>query len=216
MATDSSDYVNGGILSQKDDDGVLHPVAFYSKKLLPAECNYSIFDKELLAIIKCFEEWRPELEGSDIPVKVFSDHRGLEFFMTKKTLSRRQQPWAEFLSEFNFKIQYVTGKANAKADALTRMAGNIPTNANDERSKHQEQTLLGPDRWEISAMTTRSKTKKPSPKSSEPSRKNQFLGPTQETTQEILEPLPKANSEEVPNMKNVLNKTGCRCHYPIG
>ena len=90
LATDSSDYVNGGILSQKDDDGVLHPVAFYSKKLLPAECNYSIFDKELLAIIKCFEEWRPELEGSDIPVKVFSDHRGLEFFMTKKTLSRRQ------------------------------------------------------------------------------------------------------------------------------
>ena len=51
LEADSSDYVNGGILSQKDDDGVLHPVAFYSKNLLPAECNYKIYDKELLAII---------------------------------------------------------------------------------------------------------------------------------------------------------------------
>ncbi|SLM36749.1 gag polymerase env [Lasallia pustulata] len=51
LEADSSDYVNGGILLQKDDDGVLHPVAFYSKNLLPAECNYEIYDKELLVII---------------------------------------------------------------------------------------------------------------------------------------------------------------------
>ncbi|SLM34527.1 gag polymerase env [Lasallia pustulata] len=51
LEADSSDYINDGILSQKDDDSVLHPVAFYSKNLLPAECNYKIYDKELLAII---------------------------------------------------------------------------------------------------------------------------------------------------------------------
>ena len=55
LKTDSSDYINSGVLSQKDDDGVLHSVTFYSKNLLPAECNYEIYDKELLAIIHCFK-----------------------------------------------------------------------------------------------------------------------------------------------------------------
>ena len=58
--------------------------------MLPAECNYEIYNKELLVIIRYFEEWRPELEGSKIPVSILSDHKGLEYFMTKKTLSRRQ------------------------------------------------------------------------------------------------------------------------------
>ena len=55
LETDSSDYVNGRVLSQKDDSGVLHPVVFYNKNLLPAEYNYEIYDKELLAIIQAFK-----------------------------------------------------------------------------------------------------------------------------------------------------------------
>ncbi len=55
LETDSSDYVNGGVLSQLDEHGNVCPVAFYSKNLLPAECNYQIYDKELLAIIRCLE-----------------------------------------------------------------------------------------------------------------------------------------------------------------
>ncbi|KAH0609353.1 uncharacterized protein H6S33_012839 [Morchella sextelata] len=51
IETDASDYVSAGILSQRDDEGILHPVAFFSKKHSPAECNYEIYDKELLAII---------------------------------------------------------------------------------------------------------------------------------------------------------------------
>ena len=38
-------------------DGVLWPVAFFSKKISPVECNYMIYDKELLAIVKSFETW---------------------------------------------------------------------------------------------------------------------------------------------------------------
>ena len=55
LETDSSDYVNGGVLSQKNDSGVLYLVTFYSKNLLPAECNYEIYDKEFLVIIQAFE-----------------------------------------------------------------------------------------------------------------------------------------------------------------
>src|SRR5258705_6110850 len=49
VETDASDYVSAGILSQKDEEGRLHPIAFFSKKHTPAECNYEIYDKELLA-----------------------------------------------------------------------------------------------------------------------------------------------------------------------
>ena len=68
LEADSSDFVNAGILSQYGDDGLLHPVAFFSKKLTETECNYEIYDKELLAIVRCFEEWRPELEGTAFPI----------------------------------------------------------------------------------------------------------------------------------------------------
>ncbi|KKF94149.1 Retrotransposable element Tf2 155 kDa protein type 1 [Ceratocystis platani] len=71
-----------------------------------AECNYEIYDKELLAIIRCFEEWRPELEGAPSPVKVITNHRNLEYFMSTKQLNRRQARWSEFLSRFNFHIVY--------------------------------------------------------------------------------------------------------------
>jgi hypothetical protein len=53
----ASDYVCGGALSQRDDEGVLHLVAYISMKLTPAECNHDIYDKELMAIIVALEEW---------------------------------------------------------------------------------------------------------------------------------------------------------------
>lgn len=148
LETDSSDYVNDGVLSQADDDGVLHPVAFYSKNLLPAECNYDIYDKELLAIVRCLEHWRPELELTDIPIQIFSDHRSLEYFMQTKELTRRQARWAEKLADFNFKIRYRDGKSNRKADALTRLPNSIPTDSQDERRKQQHRALLSPGHFE--------------------------------------------------------------------
>jgi hypothetical protein len=57
VETDASDYISAGILSQYDDEGILHPVAFFSKKHTPAECNYEIYDKELMAIVRAFKEW---------------------------------------------------------------------------------------------------------------------------------------------------------------
>ena len=56
LETDSSNFVSARVLSQYDDSGVLHPVAFFSKKHTATEYNYEIYDKELLAIVRCFEE----------------------------------------------------------------------------------------------------------------------------------------------------------------
>ena len=55
-------------------------MAFYSYKIVLAEYNYEIYNKELLAIIKAFENWRLELEGSSVPIKILTDYRGLEYF----------------------------------------------------------------------------------------------------------------------------------------
>ena len=77
VETDSSDYITGGILSQYNKEGVLHSMAYFSKWLSPAECNYKIYDKELLAIIRYFEQWQLELEGVGYLIKVFSDYKNL-------------------------------------------------------------------------------------------------------------------------------------------
>jgi hypothetical protein len=120
VETDASDYALGAVLSQPGKDGKLQPVAYYSKKLQPAELNYEIYDKELLAIVCAFKEWEVYLMGSKQTVTVYSDHKNLVYFMTTKILNRRQVRWAEMLAMYNFKILYVKGTENARADALSR------------------------------------------------------------------------------------------------
>ena len=144
VETDASDYVSGGILSQYDAQGVLHPIAYFSKKHSPAECNYEIYDKELMAIVRAFEEWRPELEGSTYPIDVITDHKNLEYFMSTKQLSRRQARWSEFLSRFNYHITYRPGKAGGKPDALNRRSGDLlkEGDTQDPRHLYQHQTVL--------------------------------------------------------------------------
>ena len=88
VETDASNYVSAGVMSQYDVDGIIHSVAFFSKKHSPVECNYEIHDKELMAIIHWFEEWRTELKSSPHPIRVLSDHKNLEYFMSTKLFRR--------------------------------------------------------------------------------------------------------------------------------
>jgi hypothetical protein len=103
--------------------GVLHPVAFMSKKYNPAECNYEIYDKGLLAIVRCFECWRPGLHGAHHPITVITDHANLRYFMTAKQLSRRQVR-SEFMSQFQFAIKSKQGK---RTENLTHLHGDRRT-----------------------------------------------------------------------------------------
>jgi len=63
VETDASDIASAGILSQLGLDGLRHPIAFFSIKHTPAECNYDIYDKALMAVVRAFEEWRRYLVG---------------------------------------------------------------------------------------------------------------------------------------------------------
>lgn len=119
LETDASDYAISGVLSQSVDN-VLRPVAFYSRKLSPAECNYDIHDKELLAIVSCIKVWRHYLETVNNPFTIITDHDSLRVFATSKVLTRRQARWSETINHLKYNIQFRPGAQNKVADALSR------------------------------------------------------------------------------------------------
>jgi len=94
IETDALDFALGAVLSQRNEEGRLHPVAFHSRKFQLAEINYEIHNKELLAIVDAFKHWRWYCQGATHQVQVFSDHHNLEYFTTTKVLNRRQARWA--------------------------------------------------------------------------------------------------------------------------
>lgn len=123
VEADASDVALGAILSQRNHDtGVLHPVAYMSRKLNDAERNYHIAEKELLAIKDAFTEWRHWLMGARHVVSVYTDHRNLQFMTATRHLSPRQLRWMIFFAGFNFRITYRPGTENRKADALSRQS----------------------------------------------------------------------------------------------
>lgn len=64
LETDASDGVIAGVLSQKQPNGEVHLVGYFSKTMIAAEHNYPIHDKEMLAIIKSFQQYRVELTSA--------------------------------------------------------------------------------------------------------------------------------------------------------
>ena len=121
VKVDASNTGVGAILSQRSaGDSKVHPCAFYSHRLSPAEQNYDIGNKELLAVKLAMEEWRQCLEGSQVPFQVWTDHKNLEYLQTAKRLNSRQARWALFFSRFDFHLAYRPCSNKVKPDALSR------------------------------------------------------------------------------------------------
>ncbi len=104
VETDVSNFALGAILSQFGIDGLLHPIAFYSRKLTSANIIYQVYDQDLLAIITAFEQWRSYFSGAQHRVQVLTDHKNLLYFITIRTLNRRQARWFIFLADLDFEI----------------------------------------------------------------------------------------------------------------
>jgi len=137
IETDASDFAIGAVLSQRDEENRLHPIAFHSRKFSPAEINYEIHDKELLAVVDAFKHWRLYCEGAEHQIQVFSDHQNLEYFTTTKVLNRRQARWAQELAGIDFRIYYRPGTQNGKPDALSRRLEYRP-----EKGGVENQTIM--------------------------------------------------------------------------
>jgi hypothetical protein len=141
VETDSSGWSIGGTLLQPNDDGLYVPCAFFSRKLNSTECNYEIYDKEMLAIIRSLDEWDAELRGLK-EFEVYTDHKNLEYFMTVRKLTERQMRWSLVLSRYNFRIVHVSGVNNGRADALSRRDQDMPKDSNDDRLQGRNIQLI--------------------------------------------------------------------------
>jgi hypothetical protein len=95
-----------------------HPIAYESRKLRGPELLYTIYDKEMLAIMHALAKFRQYLVGAKFVVR--TDHNSLKYFLEQKDLNERQQKWVSKIQAYNFDIEYVKGKNNVVADALSR------------------------------------------------------------------------------------------------
>nr|VZI08032.1 unnamed protein product [Spirometra erinaceieuropaei] len=119
LMVDASTVAVGAVL-QQHLAGSTQPLAFFSKKLLPAETRYSTFGRELLAIYLAVKHFRHSLEGRDFTV--FTDHKPLTFALRSHTdkLNPRKIRQLDYISQFTSDIRHIDGSRNEVADALSR------------------------------------------------------------------------------------------------
>ena len=119
LQTDASDQGVGAVLSQCDDEGHDHPVAYFSRKLLPREVKYSTVEKECLAIKLGVQAFQVYLLGR--PFKIQTDHRALQWLDKVKDSHSRLTRWSLALQPFQFQVEHRKGRANLNADTLSRI-----------------------------------------------------------------------------------------------
>ena len=119
VETDALGYTIEGVLSQQQKDRKWKPVAFLLRTMMPAERNYKIYDKELLAIMECLEKWRQYLLDAEEKFEVWTDHENLKYYREPQKLNGRQARWYLKLQDYDFIIRHVLGKTNTRADLLS-------------------------------------------------------------------------------------------------
>jgi hypothetical protein len=110
---DASGIGIGGVLMQ---EGM--PVAYFSEKLGGAQLNYSVYDKELYALVTVLETWQHYLWPKEFVIH--SDHEALKYLKGQAKLNRQHAKWVEFIETFPYIVKYKKGKDNIVANALSR------------------------------------------------------------------------------------------------
>jgi RNase H-like domain found in reverse transcriptase len=121
--TDASAYALGAVLQQEDEDRHLHPITFMSRTFDSTQRNWDVADHELFAIVEAFHTWRAYLAGSAHKVTVCTNHHNLQYFKKPQNLNRQQARWNQFLADYDFKLQHISGKKHIPADFLSCPGG---------------------------------------------------------------------------------------------
>ncbi|KMQ86467.1 pol polyprotein [Lasius niger] len=124
----------GAALEQSTNDKDWEPLEFFSKKFLPAQINYSTYDRELTAIYYAIKFFRPWIE-ENAEVDIRTDHKPLIYAFAQKSdkASPRQLRQLNLIGQFTIKISYIQGQENIVADSLSRIdALRIPSIINFE------------------------------------------------------------------------------------
>jgi hypothetical protein len=118
LQTDASNFGLGAVLSQLDDNQTEHPVLYLSRKLQGAEENYSVPEKECLAIVWAVTKLSYYLYGRVFIIH--TDHQPLKWMYTMKNTNKRLMRWALLLQQYTFTVMYKKGVSNGNADGLSR------------------------------------------------------------------------------------------------
>ena len=171
VEVDASDIGVGAVLSQRSaSDQKLHPCAFFSRRLSPAEINYDIGNRELLAVKMALEEWRHWLEGATEPFLVWTDHKNLEYIRTAKRLNSRQARWSLFFTRFKFSLSYRPGSRNIKPDALSRQFQKEDGSAERPAPILPSPCVIGTLTWDIEERVRAATEGQPGPSACPPNR----------------------------------------------
>lgn len=118
--TDASSFGVGGILFQKQANGHLKPVAYFSKQTTATEQKYHSYELEAMAVVMSIRKFRVYLVGR--PFTVLTDCQALSTTWTKKDLLPRIGRWWLELQSYDFTVQYRPGVRMQHVDALSRCA----------------------------------------------------------------------------------------------
>jgi len=118
VETDASEHAIGGVLSQ-EQNRKWKPIAFLLRTMQPAEWNYEIYDKELLAMVEALAKWKQYLLDAAEPFEVWMDHENLKYFREPHKLNGRQARWYLKLQDYDFTLKHILGKTNMKVDILS-------------------------------------------------------------------------------------------------
>ncbi|XP_030283654.1 uncharacterized protein LOC115587797 [Sparus aurata] len=117
---DASHVGAGAVLVQADEQGVDRPVSFFSKKFNRHQVNYSVVEKEALALVWALQHFAVYVESGVAPVVVYTDHNPLTFLHSLRCPNQRLIRWSLFLQSCNLDIRHIKGRDNVVADALSR------------------------------------------------------------------------------------------------
>ncbi|XP_060177712.1 uncharacterized protein LOC132607635 [Lycium barbarum] len=118
LMCDASDFAVGAVLGQKRDR-IFHPIYYASKTLDAAQMNYTVTEKELLAVVYAFDKFRSYLVGTK--AIVYTDHTTVRYLFAKKDAKPRLIRWVLLLQEFDIEILDRKGTENQVADHLSRL-----------------------------------------------------------------------------------------------
>jgi hypothetical protein len=118
VRTDASDIGLGGVLLQEDDEGVVHPVMYASRKLLDRETRYSTIERECLGVVWSIDKFARYLFGRHFCLE--TDHRPLTYLKLSKSSNGRLMRWALALQDYSFTVVPIAGSVN-HADVLSRL-----------------------------------------------------------------------------------------------
>ena len=121
IAVDASRVGVGAVLFQSDDNGIEHPVSYFSKKLSRAQRNYSTIEQELLAIVLALQHFCVYVPPFGPEVVIYSDHHPLQFLHKFKFKNQRLTRWSLLLQEYNLRVRHIRGQDNVMADCLSRV-----------------------------------------------------------------------------------------------